>query len=125
MKINALACLVFCTLCHAVDPLRIVSVSPQGSVAFNTDVQTITVTFNQPMTALQAAPTERTEGPLIVRPAVKGIYRWMGTRTLAFTPDVPFKMASRYVLTVPAGVTSISGQSLAEAYTWTIETPLP
>jgi len=112
-------------LCQAADPLRIVSVSPQGSVAFSNDVQTITVTFNQPMTALQTAPTELAQGPLTVQPAVKGKYRWMGTRTLAFTPDVPFRMASRYVVTVPAGVKSVSGQSLAEAYTWTIETPVP
>ena len=72
MKTHILACLVLCTFCRAADPLRIVSVSPQGSVAFSHDVQTITVTFNQPMTALQAAPTELAQGPLSVQPAVKG-----------------------------------------------------
>jgi len=110
---------------YAAEPLQIVAVSPQGAMAGSEAVQTITVTFNQPVVALQATPAEVTEGPLSIQPKVKGTYRWLGTRTLGFTPEAPLKMASRYVLTVPAKIKSLSGQSLEKPYTWSIETPEP
>ncbi len=107
------------------DQVEVLSVSPAGRVGFAGDVKSITVTFNQPMVPLQASPSDLTEGPLQVQPPVKGRYRWQGTRTLAFIPEQPLKMASRYTVTIPAGVKAVSGATLASPYVWTIETLRP
>lgn len=114
------ACSVFAT-----NPVQIISAMPQGQTTGFAEVQSITVTFNQPMVALQATPTDQSDGPLSIQPSVKGRYRWTGTRSLVFTPDAPLTAATRYTVTIPAGVKSVSGDELATAYVWTFETPRP
>ncbi len=109
----------------AQEPLAVVATTPTGPVSSLADCRTILVTFNQPMVPLQGLAEVLTEGPLLLSPPVPGLYRWLGTTTLAFVPKDTLPYASRFVATVPAGLTSVNGASLAQAAVWEFETPRP
>jgi uncharacterized protein YfaS (alpha-2-macroglobulin family) len=104
-------------------PLEVVRITPQGDVPVAAE---LTVTFNQPMTAL-ASHADSTKGPLPVKltPQPKGVWRWLGTRTLAFTPQGRFPMATEYVVEVAAQTRSANGMALAQAVKQTFRTPAP
>src|SRR4029078_2723722 len=54
-----------------------------------------------------------------------GKWRWIGTKTLLFEPDVRFPMATQYSVSVPAGTKSAIGGTLSNTKTWTFTTPPP
>jgi hypothetical protein len=77
------------------------------------------------MVPLQELGGVATQGPLSITPPVAGVYRWLGTSSLAFVPKDTLPYATRFTVRVPAGVTSVSGQSLAQEVVWDFETPRP
>ncbi len=106
-------------------PLEVVRFQPEGDVAL---APFLSVTFNQPMVPLATVEQlEEADVPVRIEPAVPGRWRWIGTRTLRFevepglTDRLP--MATDYVVTIPAGATSATGQTLAADVTWTFATP--
>ena len=125
MKKMIAVVLLFAGTVFSNQPVQIVSAMPQGQITGFADVQAITVVFNQPMIALQATPTDQSDGPFSLQPLVKGRYRWTGTRNLTFIPDMPLVAATRYTVTIPVGVKSVSGDELASPYVWNFETPRP
>lgn len=105
--------------------LSVLSVTPKGPVGAVTDALSIVVTFSEPMVALKATPEGLASGPLKISPAIKGQFRWMGTRTLAFTPLDTLPVATRFEVTVPAGTKALSGALLTKAYSWSFNTLRP
>ncbi len=105
--------------------LQILSVSPKGLVQSVSESQSIIATFDRPMVPLQATPEDLGEGPLTVRPAVPGKYRWLGTSTLSFTPLDTLPLSSQFAVTIPAGIKATDGSTLPTAFTWTFETLRP
>ena len=103
-------------------PLRVVRHQPEG---VEQKAHVISVTFNQPMVALDALDRVQTETPLHIAPAIPGRFRWQGARTLAFEPAGRIPYATRYRVTVPAGTRAASGQALAEDFAFTFATPRP
>ncbi|MEX1362360.1 MAG: Ig-like domain-containing protein, partial [Nannocystaceae bacterium] len=103
-------------------PLTVERHGPTGPQGL---VDAIRLTFDQPMVPLADVAALRAKPiPLILEPAVAGEVKWLGTRTLAFMPEagrMPF--STETTITVPAGVTSTWGTSLAEELSWTITTP--
>src|SRR4029078_5943326 len=101
-------------------PLRVLHYQPVGDVAIAPDVS---VTFSQPMVPLATlAQLDQADVPVKVTPALKGRWRWIGTRTLRFefTGAVDrLPMATSYSVEVPAGTASQSGNKLATAVHWT------
>ena len=63
--------------------------------------------------------------PVKLTPEPAGKWRWIGTKTLQFEPDVRFPMATQYSVSVPAGTKSAIGGTLSSAKTWTFTTPAP
>jgi len=55
------------------------------------------------MVALKAVPEDESSGPLVVEPAVKGKYRWLGTSTLTFVPTDTLPFSTVFRARVPAG----------------------
>ncbi len=110
---------------QASNELQVVSATPSGMVQSSDQFYAITVIFNQPMVPLQALPEGDGTGPLVIEPAMPGKYRWLGSHTLTFTPSKTLPMASRFVVTVPSGLKSLSGQTLKTPYQWAFETPRP
>ena len=108
------------------EEIKILSTIPQGPVENIGETSAIIVSFNQPMVSLQELPEGKGTGPLLIEPPIPGKYRWMGTRTLVFLPEkgrLPY--ASKFILTLPRGTSSLSGEILREDYTWFLETPRP
>ena len=108
-------------------PLQVLRFAPEGEIPI---APFVSVTFNQPMVPLGTLSDLVTEDlPLQIEPALPGTWRWLGTRTLNFEYDSELierlPKATEYRVTVPAGIKSISGESLAEAVTWTFKTPPP
>ena len=53
----------------------------------------------------------------------KGNWRWIGTRTILFDPEIRFPQATTYNIEIPAGTKSANGGVLAKATTFSFETP--
>ncbi len=106
-------------------PLTVVVTTPKGPTSSLDQSQRIMVTFDRPMVPLQAAPMDRSTGPLMVEPVVRGKYRWMGSTTLIFQPDSSLPYATSYTVRIPAGTKALDGSTLPEDHVWTFATPIP
>lgn len=105
--------------------VKVLTTAPSGIVDESSQNVAITVTFDRPMVALEALPTEEKPGPLLLTPPVKGIYRWLGTSTLVFKPEQPLQFATEYTATIPAGTTAMDGTALGADFQWKFETIRP
>jgi len=102
-------------------PLKIERFGPTGALDL---VDAIRVTFNQSMVPLASVESLATKTvPLVIEPAVPGKVRWLGTRTVGFYPDARLPYSTTYTVRVPAESTSIAGNELGKATSWTITTP--
>ncbi|HEV8482540.1 MAG TPA: Ig-like domain-containing protein, partial [Blastocatellia bacterium] len=104
-------------------PLELLRYSPEGDVPL---APQLSVTFSQPMVAVTSHDDSIAGGvPVKLRPEPPGKWRWVGTRTLVFDPDVRFPMATEYTVEVSRAAKSATGASLAAAKTWKFVTPPP
>lgn len=104
-------------------PLKVTAVAPRGQVEM---APHLTVSFNQPMVSISTVHSlAQQEVPVKLTPQPPGQWRWLGTQTLMFVPDLRFPMATQYQITIPAGVTSASGLKLAAPQIETFRTPPP
>ena len=101
-------------------PLEVVRYSPEGGVPLAPE---LSVTFSQPMVALTSQDEAATNVPVKLTPQPPGKWRWLGTKTLIFDPQVRFPMATTYVVTVPAGTRAANGSTLATEKSWSFTTP--
>ncbi|HSM25868.1 MAG TPA: alpha-2-macroglobulin family protein, partial [Anaerolineaceae bacterium] len=108
-------------------PLEVLRYSPEGMIPM---APFISVTFSQPMVALGTLEQLSQEDiPVQIVPAIEGVWRWIGTKTLTFefsSEDIDrLPMATEYRITVPEGVVSINGNKLEKTVSWTFTTPTP
>ena len=108
-------------------PVEVLRYAPEGEVDI---APFISVTFNQPMVPLDTV--EALEGelvPVVVEPRLEGSWRWLGTRTVQFESDSELfdrlPMATRYTVTIPAGIRSQAGEALQETVEFSFSTPPP
>lgn len=106
----------------AAGPLEVVRYSPEGDVPIAAN---LSVTFSQPMVAITSQAEAARSVPVKLEPETPGKWRWIGTKTLLFEPDVRFPMATQYSVTVPPGIKSAIGGTLSNAKSWTFTTPAP
>jgi len=104
------------------EPLRILRYSPTGAVPM---APHLSVTFSQPMVAVTSQEQAAKSIPVKLTPQPEGNWRWLGTRTLMFAPKERFPMATRYAVSIEAGVASTAGTKLAAAQRWEFTTPPP
>jgi alpha-2-macroglobulin len=102
--------------------LRVVRTMPEGSVPLAPE---LSVTFNQPMVAVTSQADAAAVTPVVLSPQPPGSWRWIGTRTIVFHPDVRFPQATTYRVEIPAGTASATGGKLAAPVAFTFETPPP
>ena len=111
--------------------VAILRYAPEGDVEI---APHLSVSFNQPMVALTSQDEAAKIRPVSLSPEPPGQWRWVGTRTVLFEPDVSpgavhrdqpkgFPKATTYTVTVPAGTSSATGEALAEDERWTFSTP--
>ncbi len=103
--------------------LEVLRFAPEGDVPLAPHVA---VTFSQPMVAVTSHADTVAHGvPVKLTPQPAGNWRWVGTRTLLFDPEVRFPQATEYHLEIPAGIKSANGDALDKAVSWTFTTPAP
>ena len=102
--------------------LRVLRYMPEGKVPLAPE---LSVTFNQPMVAVTSQEDAAATTPVKLSPSAKGRWRWLGTRTILFDPEVRFPQATTFTVEVPAGTKSASGAALKQGAKFTFETPPP
>ena len=105
-----------------VGPLEVIRYSPEGDVPI---APSLSITFSQPMIAVTSQEEAAKYVPVKLEPEPAGKWRWIGTKTLLFEPDVRFPMATQFSVSVPVGTKSASGGTLSNAKAWTFTTPAP
>ncbi len=95
---------------------------PEGKVPLAPE---LSVTFSQPMVAVTSQDDAAAVQPVRLTPQPKGRWRWIGTRTILFDPDVRFPQATTYQVEIPAGTKSANGGVLKDGVKFTFETPAP
>ena len=108
-----------------IEKLQVVFATPDGPVQEQSELDAITVSFNQAMVPLTTLPEDEPEGLLTFEPPLSGKYRWMGTATLKFIPDNPLPFGTLYHVTVPKGFKALTGAVLDKDYKWSFETVRP
>lgn len=104
--------------------LEIVSATPQGEIDSPDQAQSVAVMFNQPMVGVSdESQSASAKNLLQIKPDVKGTTRWIGSRTLIFTPSDSLPFATAFTITIPKTLKSRSGKSLSDDYTFTFSTP--
>lgn len=107
-------------------PLQITYLSPAGPVEGRRETFKIMIGFNQPMVPLQAIPRDETRGPIEFHPSLKGKYRWLGSRILAFIPNDTLIPATQFkALLHKNKIQSLTGMRLDQDTAWTFETVRP
>ena len=104
-------------------PLAVIHRAPTGQAPAPS---AILVTFNQPMARLGSAERVEAAGaPFVLSPPAQGNFRWVAGDTAKLSFKAPLASATRYRVTVPAGVRALAGVRLARAESWTFETRRP
>lgn len=109
----------------ATGPLEVLRYTPEGDVGL---APFINITFNQPMVPLTSLETlAAADVPVRVIPELPGNWQWISPQTLRFEFQSDavdrMPMATEFVVEVPAGTQSASGNGLAETVRWTFRTP--
>jgi hypothetical protein len=107
---------------EAAKELRVLRWMPEGPVPLAPE---LSVTFSQPMIAVTSQTDAAASVPVKLTPQPPGRWRWIGTRTILFDPDVRFPQATTYQVEIPAGTKSAAGKTLAAATKFSFETPPP
>ncbi|MCX5743246.1 MAG: Ig-like domain-containing protein [Proteobacteria bacterium] len=102
--------------------LRVLRYMPEGAVPLAPE---LSVTFSHPMVAVTSQDDAARIQPVKLTPTPPGRWRWIGTRTILFDPQVRFPQATTYTAVVPAGTKASGGETSKAAVTWTFETPPP
>ncbi len=90
----------------------------------------ITIIFDRPMIPLtqvqgEAAQTRLAHWPVSIAPDTAGRWRWLSTVAVEFIPEKSLAPSTRYTVSIPAGIPTVSGDSTEEDFSWTFETARP
>jgi alpha-2-macroglobulin len=108
-------------------PFAVVHAAPRGHVASRAEPG-VTVLFSRGVRSVDMADDARLPAVTITTKAgapVAGAWRWTGTRGLLFSPEGGLPGGTDFVVTVPAGVTSLEGAKLDRPYTFEFDTAGP
>jgi uncharacterized protein YfaS (alpha-2-macroglobulin family) len=105
--------------------LRVVFAGPQGPTAAAHEAERVIAIFDRPMVPLEALSDRAPFAPLRLEPDVPGTIRWLGTRTLIFTPAERFPYATTVKASIPRDTRSLDNAGLASDFAWTFETVRP
>jgi uncharacterized protein YfaS (alpha-2-macroglobulin family) len=87
---------------------------------------TITVSFDRPVVPLVTTEEQQNlPRPVTFEPDIDGAGEWVNTSIYVFTPRDPLKGGTTYTVTVPAGLTDVTGSVLEQDYVWQFKTLPP
>ena len=93
--------------------------SPEGPVPM---APHLSITFSDAMVAVTSQDDAAKTQPVKLSPQPAGRWRWLGTKTLLFDPEVRFPMSTRYEVEIPKGTRSAGGAILGQAKTFEFTT---
>jgi uncharacterized protein YfaS (alpha-2-macroglobulin family) len=101
--------------------VEIIDFGPEGLMPIENRQPRIYVMFNQPMVPIAKLGEPIVESPILrIEPPVPGTFRWYGTRTLSFEPDVPLLEHPVYRVEVSAGTQSLGGGTLPQSFSFSL-----
>lgn len=100
--------------------LKVTRFAPEGKVPL---APHLSVSFSQPMVAITSHEESLKNVPVQLSPQPAGQWRWVGTKTLLFDPEVRFPMATEYQVQIAKGTKSANGDVLAKAKSFRFITP--
>jgi uncharacterized protein YfaS (alpha-2-macroglobulin family) len=113
----------FFALSESSEPLTIVDYTPRGELPVEIRRPSVTVVFSQPMVPLArlGEPLSRSR-IMSVEPDIDGIYRWYGSRILAFEPNDELVSQREFTVTVSRRAESLGGKQLGEDFSFSFRT---
>ncbi|MDD5041645.1 MAG: Ig-like domain-containing protein [Candidatus Peribacteraceae bacterium] len=90
----------------------------------------ITIIFDRPMIPLtqvqgDAAQARLANWPVTISPDTAGRWRWLSTVAVEFIPEKGLLPSTRYTVSIPKGIQTVSGDKTEEDFSWTFETARP
>ncbi|MBP5747341.1 MAG: hypothetical protein J6W63_03125, partial [Treponema sp.] len=94
-------------------PFTVTDWGPQGRVIADSENASFYVVFSQPVRSLAALtdPTDKSD-IMTITPALKGVFRWYGTKHLAFEAEEAADPATEYTITISKDTKSLGGSPL-------------
>src|SRR5919204_1307201 len=106
-------------------PVHVLRVSPAAGTTEAPRATPVVVFFDRPMVPLLAVESAAPAAPARIAPLSPGRGRWLNTATWAWYPAPALRGATRYTVTVSAGLRAVDGSRLAATYQATFSTPRP
>src|SRR5437764_419112 len=106
-------------------PVQVLRVSPADGTTEAPRATPVVVFFDRPVVPLLAVESAAPAAPARIAPLSPGHGRWLNTATWAWYPAPALRGATRYTVTVPAGLRAVDGSRLAATYQATFSTPPP
>jgi hypothetical protein len=107
----------------AAEPFAVAEVGPSGTVPHENLEGGVWVLFNKPVVALaKLARPAASSTVLSIAPRIDGVYRWYGSRLLAFEPKGQLAPATEYVFSVSRSLRSLEGEALTGDSQFTFRT---
>ncbi|MGA2640329.1 MAG: alpha-2-macroglobulin family protein [Spirochaetia bacterium] len=101
----------------------VAEVGPSGTVPHENLEGGIWVLFNKPVIALKTLDKPASSSTILsITPRIEGIYRWYGSRLLAFEPKGPLAPATEYAFSVIGSLRSLQGEALTGDRRFTFRT---
>ena len=82
-----------------------------------------TVTFSEPVVALESLNDQDVSRGISLTPAVKGAWHWLGSSSVEFVNEEPFPGSTAFHVSIPAGLTALSGAKLQSIESFDFTTP--
>ena len=93
--------------------LTVADWGPKGKIPAAVTSPSLYVVFSLPVKAIGALSKPERESPyLSISPAVKGVFRWYGSRYLAFEPEESLKPGQKYTIAVNDSVRALNGKQI-------------
>jgi uncharacterized protein YfaS (alpha-2-macroglobulin family) len=106
------------------EPFTITAFGPQDELPSEIKRPSLYAVFSQPVVPLAKLGDPITEdaGFFTIEPALKGVYRWYGTKLLSFEPDADSLPQQKYTVTVSDAIQSLGGKKLEGVTSFSFET---
>ncbi len=106
--------------------LKVLRAAPEGDEV-PPPARQLVVTFDRPVVAIGQMAVNATASPVTVSPSVNCQWHWLDPRSLACELNAAEALApaTRYTVTVTAGIKAQGGAKLKEQYRWTFTTERP
>ena len=99
---------------------RVVAGRPQGRLEGQARP---TLTFSEPVVALETLGQQDPSAQIRLEPSVKGRWRWLGSSSVEFVADGPWPFSTAFHVIVPAGFKALDGTPLATTWQLDFSTP--